>query len=160
MRFRTKAREKVGTKEQDRNQGQYKRAVRRHDGGQAKTVVKEEGREKGRFRMGVRNRKRSGQNEDRNEDSGGPREDNGKQHRFGGRGMAGSKRESLKVMGQDGVQESGGGPEGESTEVRGWESGQTWMRLEFSRQDMTGRGPETGLEFREQACEASGQKLG
>ena len=101
MRFRTKAREKVGTKEQDRNQGQYKRAVRRHDGGQAKTVVKEEGREKGWFRMGVRNRKRSGQNEDRNEDS-------GKQHRFGGRGMAGGKRESLKVMGQDGVQESGG----------------------------------------------------
>ena len=84
----------------------------------------------------------------------------GKQHRFEGRGMAGGKRESVKVMGQDGVQESGGGPGGKSTEIRGWESGQTWIRLEFSRQDMTGRGPETGLEFREQAREASGQKLG
>ena len=36
----------------------------------------------------------------------------GKQHRFEGRGMAGGKRESVKVMGQDGVQESGGGPGG------------------------------------------------
>lgn len=32
-------------------------AVRRHDGEQAKTAVKEEGREKSRFRMEVRNRK-------------------------------------------------------------------------------------------------------
>lgn len=77
MRFRIKARGKVGDKKAGRYQDQYKRAVRRHDGGQAKTVVMEEGREKGRFRIEVRNRKISGQNEDRNEDSGGPREDNG-----------------------------------------------------------------------------------
>lgn len=77
VRFRTKAREKVGDKRAGRDQGQYKRVVRRHDGEQAKTAVKEEGREKSRFRMEVRNRKRFGQNVDRNEDSGGPREDNG-----------------------------------------------------------------------------------
>lgn len=35
--------------------------------------------------------------------------------------MAGGKRESLKVMGQDGVQESGRGPGEESTEIRGWD---------------------------------------
>lgn len=38
-------------------------------------MVKEGEREKGRFRMEVRNRKRLGQNKDMNEDSDGTRED-------------------------------------------------------------------------------------
>lgn len=65
--------------------------VRRHDGGQAKMVVKEGEREKGRFRMEVRNRKRLGQNKERNEDSDRTREDRGKQHRGGGRDRAGNR---------------------------------------------------------------------
>lgn len=96
---------------------------------------KEEDREKSRFRVEVRNRKRPRQNEDRNEDSDGPREDKGKQHRFGGRDMAGGKRDSLKVVGQDGVQETGGGTRGiilggekvHKSEVRNWDRpGSDW----------------------------------
>lgn len=127
-------------------------------------MVKEGGREKGRFRMEVRNRKRLRKNKDRNEGSDGTRED-GKTAQGWGQGQGRKQRDGLQRVGQDGDGESGGDQEdskgwGESLLVRGQESGQTWISLQLGGQDMTGRGSGAGQEFREQTGQASGQNLG
>lgn len=54
-------------------------------------MVKEKDRKVGRYKMEVVNRKRLGQNEDKNEDYAGTREDRGKQHRAEGRNRAGDR---------------------------------------------------------------------
>lgn len=59
-------------------------------------------------------------------------------------------------MGQVGDGESGGDQEdstggGESLEIRGQESRQTWIRLRLGGQDMTGRSSGAGQEFGAQA---------